>query len=235
MSLPSYHPIMSLRNVGMCYRRKRGLFGEEFWALKNVNFDVYRGETLGIIGRNGAGKSSLLRLMAGIVKPDHGRVINYGFQAALLSLRLGFMPYLSGRENAILSGMLMGLKRAEIEARMDAIIEFAELEDFIDEPVSTYSSGMSARLGFSVAFQLDPDILLVDEVMGVGDEEFNRKSTQVMREKIRTDKTVVLISHNAGQIKQLCDRAVWIEDGVTQLQGPPNEVVSAYHAHITKT
>lgn len=233
MSLPHYHPLMSLRHVGLCYRRQRGLFGDEYWALKDVSFDLYPGETLGVLGRNGAGKSSLMRLMAGIVKPDRGRLINYGFKAALLSLRLGFMSHLSGRENAILSGMLMGLHRAEIEALMPAIIEFSELYDFIDEPVSTYSSGMSARLGFAVAFQLDPDILLVDEVMGVGDEDFNRKSTELMKERIRTDKTVVLISHNASQIKQLCDRAVWIEDGVTQLQGPPAEVVEAYHDHIT--
>ena len=153
----------------MCYRRQRGIFGEKFWALKDVSFELYQGETLGILGRNGAGKSTLMRLMSGIIKPDQGELINHhNSTASLLSLQLGFMGYLSGRENAILSGMLMGLTRREIEAKMDAIIDFSELGEFIDQPISTYSSGMSARLGFSVAFQTDPDILLVDEVMGVG-------------------------------------------------------------------
>ncbi|MBE9563465.1 MAG: ABC transporter ATP-binding protein, partial [Proteobacteria bacterium] len=204
-------PILSLRNVGVSYKRR--IFSEPFWAIKDVSFDLYHGETLGIIGRNGVGKSTLLRMMAGIIKPNIGTFVNRGYHASLLCLQLGFIPYLSGRENAILSGMLMGLRKKEIKTKIDAIIEFSELGKFFDEPIATYSSGMKARLGFSVAFQVDPDILLVDEVLGVGDENFRQKSTRVMREKISSNKTIVLVSHLTAMIKKLCIRVVWIEEG----------------------
>jgi lipopolysaccharide transport system ATP-binding protein len=222
-------PILSLTHVGIAYRRHRGIFGDAFWALKDVSFDLYQGETLGIIGRNGAGKSTLLRLMAGIMKPDRGHIRNLGYRASLLSLQLGFIPYLSGRENARLSGMLMGLRRQEIEAKLELIKEFSELGDFFEKAINTYSSGMSARLGFSVAFQADPDILLVDEVLGVGDEEFRQKSTRAMKEKIHANKTVVFVSHSAEAVRTLCRRVVWIENGITQAQGTPAEVFPAYH------
>jgi lipopolysaccharide transport system ATP-binding protein len=224
--------ILSLRNVGVFYKRRRGIFGEQFWALKNISFDLFHGETLGIIGRNGVGKSTLLRLMAGIIKANKGSFVNRGYYASLLSLQLGFIPYLSGRENAILSGMFMGLRKKEVKAKMDAIIEFSELDDFIDQPIATYSSGMKARLGFSVAFQVDPDILLIDEVLGVGDAEFRQKSTKIMQEKIRSNKTIVFVSHQAGLIKQLCNRVVWIEEGISKAEGQADEVLKEYHQFL---
>ncbi|OQW92999.1 MAG: ABC transporter [Beggiatoa sp. IS2] len=223
------HPMLSLQNVGLFYKRQRGVFGEPFWALKDVSFDLYQGETLGIIGRNGVGKSTLLRLMASIVKPDKGIFINRGYHASLLSLQLGFTYYLTGRENAILSGMLMGLEKRQIKAKLPAIMEFSELGDFFDQPIATYSSGMVARLGFSVAFQVDPDILLIDEVLSVGDAEFSQKSAEVMRERIRSRKTIVFVSHHATAIQQLCNRVVWIEEGVSKMSGDTDTVLQAYH------
>ena len=226
-------PLISLCDVGAFFwRRQSYLRSEKFWALQNVTFDLYQGESLGVIGRNGAGKSTLLKLLTGIIKPDKGKLINNGAQAALLSLQLGFVPYLTGRENAVLSGMLLGLHKAEVEAKMDNIIQFSELGGFFDDPIKTYSSGMLARLGFSVAFQLDPDILLIDEILGVGDAEFHKKSTEVMHEKIRSNKTIVLVSHQSGVISELCDRVVWIENGVTQLDGSPSKVLSAYQTFL---
>ncbi len=225
-------PVFSLRHVGVFYKRNRGVFGEPFWAIKDVSFDLYQGETLGIIGRNGVGKSTLLRLMAGIIKPSIGEFVNHGYQASLLALHLGFIYYLTGRENAVLSGMFMGLRKKEVHAKMEAIIEFAELGDFIDQPLATYSSGMVARLAFSVAFQADPDILLIDEVLGVGDAEFSQKSATAMQEKISSNKTIVLVSHNAAVIQQLCNRVVWIEDGVSKSEGETTTVLTEYEQFL---
>lgn len=224
--------ILSLRNIGVYYKRRRGIFGEPFWALKDVSFDLYQGETLGIIGRNGVGKSTLLRLLAGIIKPNQGTYINRGYHAALLSLQLGFTYYLTGRENAILSGILMGLHKKEIKAKLDTIIEFSGLREFIDQPIATYSSGMVARLGFAVAFQVNPDILLIDEVLSVGDAEFSQKSAKAMQERMRSNKTVVFVSHNAVLIQQLCHRTVWIEDGVSKAEGDTNSVLMEYHRFL---
>jgi len=165
----------------------------------------------------------------GIINPDRGTIhLDIRCHISLLSLQVGFIPQLTGRENAVLSGMLLGMRRKEIEARMDDIISFSELRDFIDQPISVYSTGMRARLGFSVAFQANPDILLVDEVLGVGDAEFREKSAHVMRQKIRSNRTVVLVSHNPQTIRNLCDRAVWIEKGCTRLEGDPGSVLAAY-------
>lgn len=225
--------LLSLRNVGVGYKGARGLFGEVFWALRDVSLDLYEGQTLGVIGRNGVGKSTLLRLMAGIIHPDAGEFINHhASKASLLALQLGFLPHLSGRENAILSGILMGLSKIQVKQRMDAIIEFAGLEDFIDQPIATYSTGMRARLGFSVAFQTDPDILLVDEVLGVGDAEFSQKSTAMMKERLRSNKTIVFVSHSGPLILDLCTQAIWIEEGVSRMSGDPHEVLTAYHAYL---
>lgn len=232
MKIEEMTKVLSLKNVGVYYRKKRGVFGEKFWALKDVSFDLYQGETLGIIGRNGVGKSTLLRLMAGIIKPDRGIFVNAGYQASLLSFHLGFIHYLTGRENAILSGMLMGLRKKEIKAKMDAIIEFSELRDFIDQPIATYSAGMVARLGFSVAFQANPDVLLIDEVLGVGDAEFSQKSAKVMRERIHSNKTIVFVSHHAVLIQQLCNRVIWIEDGVSKAEGDTPTILQQYHQSL---
>ena len=225
------HRVLELRSVGLCYRRGGGLLRRRpslFWALDDVSLDLYSGETLGIVGRNGAGKTTLLRLLAGIIRPDRGTFVNHGYQAALLSLQVGFVPHLSGRDNIVLSGLLLGLPRERIVSKIDDIVAFAELEEFIDEPIQTYSSGMRARLGFSTAFHVDPDILLVDEVLGVGDAAFVQKSKRVMRQRIKSDKTVVLVSHNAPAIRSLCDRAVWIDRGKVMAEGSPDEVLEAY-------
>ena len=228
---PELEPLIQLRGVGVSYRRaQRRLWppGRRFWALRDVSFDVHAGEALGVVGRNGVGKSTLLRVLGGILGPDRGTIRAPGVRATLLSLQVGFARHLSGRENAILSGMLLGLTRRQILERMDAIIEFSELGDFIDQPIATYSSGMTARLGFSTAFQIDPDVLLIDEVLGVGDAAFVEKSSEVLREKIRSNKTVVLVSHSAAKLRELCDRAVWIHDGVSRAEGKTDEVIRAY-------
>lgn len=224
---------ISVENVGIAYRRKTGFFRQEkFWAVDDVSFNVYHGETLGVVGRNGVGKSSLLRVLAGIVNPDKGRVINYGVTASLLSLQVGFVNHLTGRENAILSGMMLGLSKSEVLNRIDDIREYSDIGDFFDQPVNSYSSGMRARLGFSVAIYVNPDVILLDEVLGVGDIEFREKSSDTIKSIIKSDKTVVLVSHNGSMMKQLCDRVVWIDDMRTKMEGDPPEVVSCYEKSI---
>ena len=224
--------MLAVRGVGVSYRKRAGLFGRaRFWALKKVSFELRHGETLGVVGRNGAGKSTLLRLLAGIIEPDRGEIIGeHGGNATLLSLQVGFSGFLSGRDNAILSGMLLGVSRREMEEQMDAIIEFSELGEFIDEPVSSYSTGMRARLGFAVAFMTDPEITLIDETLGVGDIEFQKKSMEAMIQKIRSDKTIVFVSHNLNQVERLCDRVLWIENGESRMLGRAEEVVGSYRA-----
>jgi lipopolysaccharide transport system ATP-binding protein len=226
-------PVISLRNVAVYFWLRNGFMRRHrFAALKDVSFDLFHGESLGIIGRNGAGKTTLLRLLGGITRPDKGTLINNGYKTALLSLQVGFDPQLSGLYNAILSGMLLGFRKTEIEAKLYDIVTFAELEKFIDQPVRTYSSGMRARLGFSVAFHLDPDVLLIDEMLAVGDADFQKKSLAVMKEKIRSNRTIVLVSHSAGTIRQLCDRTVWIEEGVTRAEGDTESVLQAYEEFL---
>lgn len=229
----SGEPMIQVRNMGVCYTRRSGFMrSSRFWALHDVSFDLQHGETIGVIGQNGAGKSTLLRVLAGILAPDRGSVKMLGGRASLLSLQVGFVPYLSGRENAMLSGILLGMTRRQVLASMDQIIAFAELGDFIDEPVRSYSSGMRARLGFAVAFQADPDVLLIDEVLGVGDAAFRAKSAAVMHEKIRSDKTVVLVTHSEEIALDFCDRIVWIDHGVTRAVGPAAEVIEQYRASV---
>lgn len=228
-----YKLAISVENVGVAYRRKAGFFQQEkFWAIKDVSFDVYHGETLGVIGRNGAGKSSLLRVLAGIVNPDKGKVVNHGVTASLLSLQVGFVNHLTGRENAVLSGMMLGLKKHEVLERIDDIREYSDLGEFFDQPVKSYSSGMRARLGFSIAIYVDPDVILLDEVLGVGDIEFNEKSCGTIKSIMKSDKTVVLVSHNSDMIRRLCDRVVWIENMTTRMEGDPNKVVWAYEERM---
>ena len=233
----STQALIQLRNVGLFYGRDPHFYGKargRFWAIQNVSLDLYPGETLGIVGRNGAGKSTLLRVIAGILQPDKGQMAQTDCQISLLTLQVGFVPYLTGRENAILSGMLLGFTRAQVRARMAEIIAFAELEDFIDQPIYSYSTGMKARLGFSVAFYTNPEILLVDETLGVGDAAFRKKSTDKMKERIRSNKTVVLVSHNARIIEELCDRTVWLEQGQTKMEGPTAEVMAAYKDFLAR-
>ena len=232
-SVPARETALSLHDVGVYYfRRINQLQRQPFWVFQNMTFDLYRGETLGVIGRNGAGKSTLLRVLAGILKPDIGTMENRGYNATLLSLQVGFMPQLTGRKNIILSGLLLGMTRREIDDKMDAIITFADVGDFIDEQVRKYSSGMKARLGFAVAYYADPDIILLDEVLGVGDMTFREKSTEAMKEKIRSNHTVVLVSHQPQTVRELCDRLLWIEHGVIRKLGPTEEVFSEYKEYF---
>lgn len=233
---PNPDALISLRDVGLSYWLKTGLLGRQvFWALENVSFDLFRGDSIGLVGKNGAGKSSLLRLLAGVVSPDRGQIAFGNVSTSLLSLRLGFIPYLTGRQNAVLGGMFQGLTRRQIEASLDAIIDFAELEEFIDHPISTYSSGMVARLGFAVAFQVCPDVLLVDEVMGVGDGAFRKKSMRVMKERIRSrDTTIMLVSHDLSSIRALCNRVIWIEDRKVRADGWTEDVLQEYRAYLAR-
>ena len=223
--------ILSLTNIGLYYSRRQGfLKRSKYWALTDISFDLYAGETLGIIGKNGVGKSTLLRVLAGIVEPNSGEMKIYrkGLRFSLISIQAGFVPYLSGRENAILSGMLLGATKKEINERLDDILAFSELDGFFDQPVNTYSTGMRARLGFSVAYHINPDVILLDEVLGVGDEAFRNKSTAAMKRRIKSDKTVVLVSHNVPLIREICDRLIWIENGKTQAEGKVDTVIDAY-------
>lgn len=225
--------LISVQNIGVRFKARRSLFSRDsVEALRDVSFDLYRGDSLGVIGRNGAGKSTLLQLLGGIIRPDSGKITNNNATTSLLALQVGFDPELSGRVNAILSGMLLGFRKKEVEANLDKIIAFSELGKFIDRPVKSYSAGMKARLGFSVALEMNPDVLLVDEVLGVGDIEFRKKSMAVMKSKLISDQTIVLVSHDARTVKTLCNRAVWIENGVTSMEGTAEEVVTAYEDFI---
>jgi len=225
--------ILSLREVGLYYTRHQRIFRRSnYWVLRNISFDLHYGETLGIIGRNSAGKTTLLRLLAGIISPSTGKITKHQKTAriSLLSLQAGFVPALTGRENAILGGMLLGSSKNEILSRMNDIIAFSELNSFIDEPVHTYSTGMRARLGFSIAYYAEPDVMLLDEVLGVGDEEFRKKSTVAMKKRIQSDKTVVLVSHSFPLLREVCDRIIWIDGGKTIVQGDVSKVLEAYLA-----
>lgn len=232
--MSEHEVLISLQDVSLTYSIRTGTFKRfRYTPFKNISFDLHRGETVGIIGRNGAGKSSILRLIAGILAPDQGKVLNHGARVSLLSLGVGFVPYLSGRENAMLSGMLLGLRKKEIAKKMENIISFSGLECFIDQPLHTYSTGMRTRLAFSVAIQVDSDVLLIDEVLGVGDEEFRLKSTAEMKKLIQSDKTVVLVSHNLPTVKELCSSLVWIEEGNAQYISDVNKGISLYHSCLT--
>ena len=208
---------------------KRRIFFDQFDALRGVSFEVAPGEALGIVGPNGAGKSTALRVIGRIVPPTGGRVVVTGRVAPILELGLGLHGELTGRENVMLQGALLGFSRAEMKRRMGRIVAFAELEDFIDAPLRTFSTGMAARLAFSVATDVDPDILLIDEVLSVGDERFQIKCEARMNEFRRSGKTIVFVSHSARQVNEVCDRAVWIHEGRVVKAGAAAEVTDAYH------
>jgi len=208
---------------------------ETFAALNDVSFSVPPGATYGIIGRNGSGKSTLLKLVAGITKPTTGTVRVKGRISALIELGAGFHPEISGRENVFINGIMLGLSKREITQRFDEIVEFAELREFIDAPVKTYSSGMYMRLGFAVAINVDPDVLLVDEVLAVGDEGFTHKCLDKFAEFRRRGKTILLVTHSLGLVERFCDEALWLDSGVTQTTGDPKRVVGAYIIDVGKS
>jgi lipopolysaccharide transport system ATP-binding protein len=212
-----------------------GLFsGEELWALHDVSLDLGRGRMVGIVGSNGSGKSTLLKVLGGILKPTAGQVSVRGRVSALIELGAGFHPEFTGRENIYINGVLLGLTRAEIRARFDEIVAFAGLESFVDSPVKTYSSGMYMRLGFAIAVTVDPDVLLIDEVLAVGDEAFQHRCVGKIQEFKARGKTIVLVSHDLGSIERLCDEAVWLERGRLQAQGETREVVGRYLDHVAR-
>jgi lipopolysaccharide transport system ATP-binding protein len=208
--------------------------GERFWAVRDVSFDIGTGEVVGVIGRNGAGKSTLLKILARITEPTRGRARIRGRVASLLEVGTGFHPELSGRENVYLNGAILGMRRAEIHRKFDQIVAFAEVERFIDTPVKHYSSGMYVRLAFAVAAHLEPDILLVDEVLAVGDAAFQKKCLQKMGETVRENRTVLFVSHNMGAIVDICQTAIWLDQGRIARSGPVPEVVSAYLRSTTE-
>lgn len=213
---PCKEKLISLQNIRITYKIRGSLFrGSSYYnALKGVDLDIYRGETLGIVGRNGAGKSTLLQVISGILPPDEGRIINMGHTVSLLSLQAGFDNDLTGRDNIVINGMLLGYSKQMTVKKTPEIIAFSGLERFIDNPVRTYSTGMRARLGFSIAVYLSPDILLLDEVLSVGDRQFRDKSYEIMKQKLTSDQTVVLVSHIEEQLN-LCDRIFSLD--------PPNQ------------
>ena len=206
-----------------------------FEALKGVSFDVPSGTTFGIIGRNGSGKSTMLKLIAGIGKPTSGTVSVRGRVSALIELGAGFHPEISGRENVFINGMMLGMAKRDIASRFDEIVAFAELEDFIDAPVKTYSSGMYMRLGFSVAIHVDPDVLLVDEVLAVGDEAFTHKCFDKLAEFRRRGRTILLVTHSLDLVTRFCDDALWLDGGVVRAQGDPKRVIDAYLMDVARS
>jgi ABC-type polysaccharide/polyol phosphate transport system ATPase subunit len=207
-------------------RRERVI--REIEALKHVSFEVPHGQVLGVVGANGAGKSTLMRTMAGILPPSSGRVEVNGRVSTLLSLGVGFNRRLTGRDNVVLGGLAAGLTREQVAEKYEEIVAFAELGDFMDMPMRTYSSGMYGRLALSVAFTMDPDILIIDEALSVGDARFRRKSFERMRELCSEDRTIVLVSHALGTIQELCDAALWMDKGRLRMSDDPTAVVDAY-------
>jgi ABC-type polysaccharide/polyol phosphate transport system ATPase subunit len=207
---------------------------ETFAAVQDVSFTVAPGVTYGIVGRNGSGKSTMLKLVAGITKPTGGTVRVNGRISALIELGAGFHPEISGRENVFINGIMLGLSKREIARRFDEIVEFAELEGFIDAPVKTYSSGMYMRLGFAVAIHVDPDVLLIDEVLAVGDEGFTHKCLDKFAEFRRRGKTILLVTHSLGLVERFCDEALWLDEGRTRAAGDPRKVVGAYVTDVGK-
>ena len=242
--VPDTHPVIVVSNVSKRFRlyreranslkesitvrRGRKSRFDDFWALRDVSLSIPKGSTFGLIGHNGSGKSTLLRLMAGIHPPTSGKVRTEGRISALLELGAGFHPELSGRENVYLNGSILGLSRRDINAVIGDIVDFAGLEDFIDSPVKHYSSGMYVRLGFSVAVHVKPDIIMIDEVITVGDEEFQRRCLDHLYKLRRSGVTVVMVSHSAPLMEQMCDEVAWLDHGVLQKDGAPIEVVRAY-------
>jgi lipopolysaccharide transport system ATP-binding protein len=225
-------PFRWLRNPQSAIRNPQS---EPFWALRDVSFNVKHGEVVGIIGRNGAGKSTLLKILSRITTPTEGQVKINGRVGSLLEVGTGFHPELTGRENISLNGAILGMRRREIERKFDEIVEFAEIEDFIDTPVKRYSSGMYMRLAFAVAAHLDPEILVVDEVLAVGDAQFQKKCLGKMGEVAQRGRTVLFVSHNMAAVQRLCSEAIWLEKGMIEEAGEVGEVVSRYLKHSFST
>lgn len=219
----------SLKKAALNRFRGNKKSNNEFVAINGISFDVFEGDTIGIVGNNGAGKSTLLRLLAGIFQPDSGNIINHSTTCSLLALGTGFVNELSGIENIYLSGLLQGLSKKQIDDRLNEIIDFSGIGDSVYQPVRTYSTGMRARLSFSISSHIDPDILLIDELLGVGDRDFKKKSGDKIREMINDDRTVLLVSHNLETVKELCNKVLWLEKGEIKMYGSSEDVINAYN------
>lgn len=225
--------IMELQGVVVRYTTRKSFFRHEgFTALNNLSFEILQGETLGVIGVNGCGKSTLLRVLANIYGIDSGLIKWHCHQVSILTLSLGFDPELSGWDNAVLSGMLLGARKTEVLDQMGKIIEFSELEQFIYKPIKTYSTGMRARLGFSVAINMRSELMLLDEVMSVGDGKFRKKAEVAMMNRIQSNQTVVLVSHALKQVNKLCDRVLWLDQGSIRMLDSTNKVLPEYRAFL---
>jgi lipopolysaccharide transport system ATP-binding protein len=232
-SFRRYRPDRPFMLQEVLARGVRGLRAtEQFWALRDVSFSVPRGSAVGIIGTNGSGKSTLLRLVGGIGRPDTGRIAVAGRIGALLDLGSGFHPDLSGRENVVMGGVLAGLTRREVLKRFDAIVAFSGVEDFIDNPIRTYSSGMHMRLAFSTAVHTNPDVLVIDEVLAVGDAGFQAKCLARIAQFKAEGCSILLVSHGLAVVKRLCDDVLWMNNGQLMAHGPVTSVVRQYEAHV---
>ena len=237
--------LLELHDIGKRYflHHKRQLLAQRvagairrdrnsFWALRHVSLSIEAGESVGIVGANGAGKSTLLSIAVGVSAPTEGTVVQRGRVAALLELGSGFHPDLTGAENIELNAALLGYTRAQVEQAFDSIVDFAAIPDFIDEPLRTYSTGMIARLGFSVAVHVDPDILVLDEVLAVGDQEFQKKCMEKILEFHRCGKTLLFVSHSSQAVESLCQRAVWLDQGAVHRDGPAHDVLAEYRSSL---
>ena len=226
--------LLILDELSIYFKKRVSFFAyTKIVILSKISLSIVKGETLGIVGRNGCGKSTLLRVLAGIYLPDDGVIHKKaGITASLLTLGAGFDPNLSGRDNALLSSMLMGFSKKETLSIMPDIIEFSELGDYIDQPIKSYSTGMRARLGFSIGIQIVPDVLLIDEVLGVGDIHFRQKAEAAMKEKINSEQTVVLVSHDLGTLHNVSDRVLWIDQGKLIMIDTPDKVISQYKKNM---
>ena len=220
-----YDKPTTLKERLVFWNRKKS---ESRYVLKNINLKINRGETVALIGVNGSGKSTLLKLMTKIIYPTTGQLITNGKLTSLLELGAGFHPDFTGRENIYFNASIFGLTKKEIENRIDQIIEFSELGEFIDSPVRTYSSGMYMRLAFSVAINVDADILLVDEILAVGDQDFQDKCYEKLQELKKSNKTIVIVTHSLEQVKKICTRAIWIYEGEVRMDGAPNKIIEEY-------
>lgn len=222
--------ILEVRNVTLEYKTRTGFLKQfSHKAVKDVSFTINKGESFGVLGRNGSGKSSLLMLLAGIIQPDAGRVVvEKEVTRSLLTLGLGFNPMLSGRDNVLLSCMLNGLTRKQSKDAIEEVKAFSGLDDFFEQPVRTYSTGMRSKLGFSTALMTEVDVLLIDETLAVGDKNFKKKAEMAILKKLHGRQTVVFVSHSEDQVRKLCDRAIWLESGSVKSEGLVDDVVSAY-------
>lgn len=217
------------QNVGVRYSLRKGMFGRrDNWALRNVSFEVEPGDSFAVIGRNGSGKSTLLRVLTGVFRPDEGRVVNTLGAASLLTINLGFVPNLTGRENAIMAGLLQGKRRRDVLKKIEAIKELSGLGDAFEEVLGSYSTGMTGRLGFSASFYNDPAVLLIDEALAAGDDEFKQKAMEMMTEKLSSELTFVFVSHSLPQVRRLCTRGIWLDQGQVRAEGDVEAISDAY-------